>query len=112
MAEALPAVTRPLAVAAMAMVLAGCTRDPRQVLPGEWRSGTARLVFYRDGQVLMEDSTATMARYDFPGKHRVRIRSLAAEPAVYDVLLKRDSLVMCRTDQPARCYRLRRAGGE
>lgn len=106
--------TRPLAFAAMAVVLAACSRDPRQVLPGEWRSGTARLVFYRDGQVLMEegDSAATMARYDFPEKHRVRIRTLAAEPAVYDVQLERDSLMMCRTDQPARCYRLRRAGGE
>jgi hypothetical protein len=114
MAEAVrPVKKRALVFAAAAMLLAACARDPRQALPGEWRSGSARLVFYRDGQVLMEgDSAATMARYDILEKHRVRIRSLAAEPAVYDVHLKGDSLVMCRTDDPARCYRMRRSGGE
>ena len=106
--------TRRMLAAAGLLALAACTRDPRQALPGEWRSGSGRMVFYRDGQLLMEegDSAASMARYDIVDKHHVRIRGLAADPAEYTVVLKADSLVLCRTDDASRCYRLARAGSE
>lgn len=96
------------------LALTACARDARQALPGEWRSGSGRMVFYRDGQLLMEegDSAASMARYDVLDKHRVRIRGLAADPAEYTVVLKADSLVLCRADAPSQCYRLARAGSE
>jgi hypothetical protein len=113
MAAQVRALTR-LACGAALLALAACVRDARQALPGEWRSGSGRMVFYRDGQLLMEegDSAASMARYDILGKHRVRIRGLAADPAEYTVVLKADSLILCRADAPSQCYRLARAGTE
>ncbi len=108
---------RPLALATAIVLLAACARDPRQALRGEWRSDTGRMVFYRDGQMLMEEegdsaASASMARYDFPDKRRLRIRTLAASPVEYTLQVTGDSLVLCRIDQPATCYRLRRAQGE
>ena len=108
---------RRAACLAIPVVLAGCHRDPRQALRGEWRSDTGRMVFYRDGQMLMEEegdsaASASMARYDFPDRHRLRIRALASSPVDYDLHVTGDSLVLCRIDQPATCYRLRRAQGE
>ena len=105
---------RPLALAAALLVLVACARDPRQMLFGEWRSGSARMVFYRDKQVLLEegDSTASMARYEWLDRRRLRIRTLAAAPADYAVKVTRDSLVMCRADHPSQCHRLARVRGE
>ena len=95
---------RPLALAAATVLLAACARDPRQALRGEWRSDTGRMVFYRDGQMLMEEgdsaASASMARYDFPDKRRLRIRTLAASPVEYTLQVTGDSLVLCRIDQP------------
>ena len=107
-------VMRRIMAAAGVLALAACTRDARQALPGEWRSGSGRMVFYRDGQLLMEegDSAASMARFDILDKHHIRIRGLAADSAEYTVVLKADSLVLCRTDAPSQCYRLARAGSE
>src|SRR5262249_37104357 len=114
MAEAARAVMRSIALAAALVILAACARDKRQALRGEWRNETGRMVVYRGGQMLGEegDSAASMARYDFPDKHRLRIRSLAATPVVYTLNVTRDSLVMCREDQPAQCYHLARVQGE
>lgn len=106
---------RRAAALACVAVLAACSRDPRRALPGEWRSGTARMVFYHDGQVLMQegDSTASEARYEWVDRGRLRIRALAAAPADYAVTVTGDSLILCRVDDAAQCYRLARGrGGE
>jgi len=100
----------PLACAAL--MLAGCRLDPKQALIGEWRSGASRMLFYPDGQVLMEqDSAASVARYEWLEKRQLRIRALAADPADYGVRVTRDSLELCAAAPPARCYRLARVGG-
>jgi hypothetical protein len=99
---------------AAALLLAGCSRDPRKAVLGEWRSDAGRMLFYPDGQVLMEqtsDSTASVARYEFVDARKLRIRSLAADPADYGVRITRDSLVLCAAASPAQCFRLRRATG-
>jgi len=99
-------------VAAGALLLAGCSRDPRQEVLGEWRSAAGRMLFYPDGQVLMEqgDSSASVARYEFADEdgRRLRIRALAASPAEYGMTVTRDSLVLCPAALPARCFRLAR----
>lgn len=96
-----------------ALLLAGCHVDPEQAVLGEWRSGTGRMLFYPDGQVVSQqgDSTASVARYEWVQRDTLRIRSLAAEPADYGVRVSRDSLVLCAAEAPARCFRLARAGG-
>jgi len=100
----------PLACAAL--LLAGCRADPRQAVLGEWRSGASRMLFYPDGQVVMEqDSAASVARYEWLEKRRLRIRALAADPADYGVRVSRDSLELCGDASPARCFRLARVGG-
>lgn len=99
-------------VACAALLLAGCRRDPKQAVLGEWRSGGSRMLFYPDGQVVMQqDSTASVARYEWVEKRRLRIRALAADPADYGVRVTRDSLEMCAAAAPARCFRLARVGG-
>lgn len=97
--------------AAGALLLAGCSRDPRQAVLGEWRSGAGRMLFYPDGQVLMEqDSSASVARYEFTddGGERLRIRALAASPAEYGVTVTRDSLVLCPGEAATGCFRMAR----
>jgi hypothetical protein len=99
------------AAAAAMLLLAACRRDPRQAVLGEWRSGAGRMLFYPDGQVLMEqDSSASVARYEFTDQRgeRLRIRALAASPAEYGVAVTRDSLVLCPAAGPAKCFRLAR----
>ena len=98
---------------AVAMLLAaGCRRDPRQAVLGEWRSAAGRMLFYPDGQVLLEqgDSSASVARYEFADEdgRRLRIRTLAASPAEYGMTVTRDSLVLCPVAAPAQCFRLAR----
>jgi hypothetical protein len=96
--------------AAGGLLLAGCARDPRQAVLGEWHSAAGRMLFYPDGQVLMEqDSSASVARYEFTDKklRRLRIRALAASPADYGVTVTRDSLVLCPAGA-AECFRLAR----
>lgn len=97
------------------VLLAGCSRDLHKAVLGEWRSDAGRMLFYPDGQVLMEqtsDSTASVARYEFVDDARkLRIRSLAADPADYAVRVTRDSLVLCAAASPAQCFRLQRAAG-
>lgn len=100
--------------AGAALLLAGCARDPRQAVLGEWRSGAGRMLFYPDGQVLMEqgDSAASVARYEFTDKklRQMRIRTLAAAPGEYGVTVTRDSLVLCPAGA-AECFRLARVAG-
>jgi hypothetical protein len=106
----------PSALAALPLLaaLAACGRDPAKAVLGEWRSPTARMVFYPDGQLLMQQSdsaaSASEARYELAGKrHRLlRIRTLAAEPADYAVEVTRDSLVLCSQARPAECFRMER----
>ncbi|HET7234097.1 MAG TPA: hypothetical protein VFJ16_29055 [Longimicrobium sp.] len=94
-----------------ALLLAGCRVDPKEAVLGEWRSGASRMLFYPDGQVVMEqDSTASVARYQWLEKRRLRIRALAADPADYGVAVTRDSLVLCAASAPGRCFRLARVG--
>jgi hypothetical protein len=73
------------------------------------------MLFYPDGQVMMEqgDSSASVARYEFTGEHRrtLRIRTLAASPADYGVTVTRDSLVLCPAPAAALCFRLARVAG-
>jgi len=95
----------------MALLLAGCRRDPKQAVLGEWKNGASRMLFYPDGQVVMEqDSTASVARYEWLEKRRLRIRALAADPADYGVTVTRDSLVLCGERAPGACFRLARVG--
>lgn len=99
-------------IASVALLLAGCRRDPRQAVLGEWQSGASRMLFYPDGQVVMEqDSTASVARYEWLEKRRLRIRALAADPADYAVRVTRDTLELCGAAAPGRCFRLARVGG-
>lgn len=94
--------------ACAALLLASCRRDPRQAVLGEWSSGASRMLFYPDGQVVMEqDSTASVARYEWLEKRRLRIRALAADPSDYGVTVTRDSLVLCG-ERAGACFRLAR----
>jgi hypothetical protein len=109
-------VRRPLLAAAALAALAGCGREPARAVLGEWRGATGRMIFYPDGQLLMQagDSAAAAseARYEFAGKRVVRIRSLAAAPADYGVRVTRDSLVLCSRARPAECFRMARVEGK
>ena len=93
-----------------ALLLAACGGDPAKAVLGEWRSGTGRMVFYPDGQLLMQaaDSAATAseARYELAGKRVLRIRTLAASPADYGLRVTRDSLILCSQARPAECFRM------
>lgn len=108
---------RPLAagfvVLCAAALLAGCRLDPKEAVLGEWSSGSGRMLFYPDGQVVTQqgDSTAAVARYEWVQNDTLRIRSLAAEPADYGVTVSRDSLVLCAAHAPAQCFRLARVAG-
>jgi hypothetical protein len=112
-------------LAGLALLLAGCRRDPARAVLGEWRSDAGRMMFYPDGEVVMEqrgfvvadsDSAATtptvttsVARYEFVKKpRRLRIRALAADPADYTVAASRDSLVLCSSGPGAHCFRMAR----
>jgi len=108
-------VRRGRAAAALALLLAACARDPAKAVLGEWRSGTGRMVFYPDGQLLMQagDSAAAAseARYELAGKRVLRIRALASAPADYALRVTRDSLVLCSQARPADCFRMERVKG-
>jgi hypothetical protein len=94
------------------LLLGGCRRDLRRAVQGEWQSGGARMQFYGDGQVLMQpdDSTTAIARYAFIERERMRLTELGSTGVDYQVVQRRDSLVLCRSDAPAQCYRLARVG--
>ncbi|HSU16290.1 hypothetical protein [Longimicrobium sp.] len=102
------------AAAAMLVALAACGRDPAKAVLGEWSSGTGRMVFYPDGQLLIQQAgsaaTASEARYELTGRrHRLlRIRALASSPTDYAVEVSRDSLVLCAQARPAECFRMSR----
>ena len=106
---------RALLAAAALAALAACGREPAKAVLGEWQGATGRMVFYPDGQPLMQASdsaaTASEARYEFAGKRVVRIRALAASPADYGVRVTRDSLVLCSRARPAECFRMARVAG-
>lgn len=92
-------------------LLAACAREPRKAVLGEWRSGGERMEFLADGRVLLKhaDGSVAIASWEFPEKRLMRMRQLAAEPADYQVTLRRDSLALCKAAAPTDCYRFARA---
>jgi hypothetical protein len=95
-----------------ACALSSCGRAPRRAVLGDWTNGAGRMTFYPDGELYVtQDSTTSVARYQFVGRDRVRVTDLAAAPAEYRVRVSRDSLVMCRTDAGAGCWSLARVPG-
>jgi len=96
------------------LLLAACAREPKRAVLGEWRSGGERMEFLADGRLLLKhaDGSAAIAGWDFPEPRLLRMRQLAATPADYRVEVTRDSLVLCRAEAGAECFRFSRLAGQ
>jgi len=95
-----------------AALLAGCGREPKRAVLGEWEASGERMEFLADGRLLLKhaDGSVAIAGWEFPQPRLLRMRELAATPADYQAAVTRDSLVLCKAGAAADCYRFSRVG--